>query len=89
MDIWDTELPVVPLDDTEIKKAMEGLGLSAEVADFQSVSRVLDDQMADSLVSFMERGCDYPEAIAAQIAVSRIVLLKALRLKEEFEATRH
>ena len=89
MDIWNTDQPITPLDDAEVKEAMEGLGLSAEVADLQSVSRILDDEIADSLVSFMERGCDYPEAIAAQIAVSRIVLLKALRLKEEFEATRH
>ena len=89
MENLDTNNPAFTLEHAEVQKELDRLGLCAEEEDAQGISDAFDNDLAENLVSLMADGCEYPEAIAAQIAASRIMLHKATRLKEQFEANRH
>lgn len=89
MENLDSIEPAFTLEHAEVQKELDRLGLSTEEDQAQFISDAYDNELTDNLATLMDQGFEYPEAIAAQIAGSRIMLLKATRLKEQFEANRH
>ncbi len=79
----------LPLNLAEVKQAMRGLPLTVDVDDLQSVSADLDAQLLNDVSKIMQAGGEWPEALAIQMAITRMYLRKAEHLKQIFESTRH